>query len=49
MRAALDTLKLLKGARRIAVLGDMLELGAENVWWHQETGRYVMGRADVLI
>lgn len=49
MRAALDTLKLLPGGRKIAVLGDMLELGAEDLWWHRETGRYAVERADILI
>jgi UDP-N-acetylmuramoyl-tripeptide--D-alanyl-D-alanine ligase len=49
MRAALDTLKLLRGKRKIAVLGDMLELGPEERWWHRETGRYTVGRADRLV
>jgi UDP-N-acetylmuramoyl-tripeptide--D-alanyl-D-alanine ligase len=49
MRAALDTLVLLPGKRKIAVLGDMRELGPESEWWHRETGRYVIGRADRLI
>src|SRR5262249_44236114 len=49
MRAALETLKVLKGTRKIAVLGDMLELGTDALWWHQETGRYVVGRADFLV
>jgi UDP-N-acetylmuramoyl-tripeptide--D-alanyl-D-alanine ligase len=49
MRAALDTLRLLKGTRKIAVLGDMLELGQDALWWHQETGRYLVGRADFLV
>ncbi len=49
MRAALDTLTLLPGKRKIAVLGDMRELGPESEWWHRETGRYVVGRADRLI
>jgi UDP-N-acetylmuramoyl-tripeptide--D-alanyl-D-alanine ligase len=49
MRAALDTLKLLPGKRKIAVLGDMLELGPEDRWFHRETGRYAMGRADRLL
>ena len=49
MRAALDTLKRLPGRRKIAVLGDMLELGPEDEWWHRETGRYVVGRADRVI
>ncbi len=49
VRAALDALKLLPGERKIAVLGDMLELGREDLWWHREAGRYVVGRADLLI
>ncbi|MFN2633589.1 MAG: UDP-N-acetylmuramoyl-tripeptide--D-alanyl-D-alanine ligase [Thermoanaerobaculia bacterium] len=49
MRAALDTLKLLAGTRKIAVLGDMLELGPEERWWHRETGKYAVGRADRLV
>jgi len=49
MRAALDTLKLLPGTRKIAVLGDMLELGAEDRWFHEETGRFAVGRAERLI
>ncbi|HYR45763.1 MAG TPA: UDP-N-acetylmuramoyl-tripeptide--D-alanyl-D-alanine ligase [Thermoanaerobaculia bacterium] len=49
VRAALDTLKLLPGKRKIAVLGDMLELGAEDLWWHREAGRYAVGRADRLV
>jgi UDP-N-acetylmuramoyl-tripeptide--D-alanyl-D-alanine ligase len=49
MRAALDTLKLLEGSRKIAVLGDMLELGPEERWWHREAGKYAAGRADRLV
>lgn len=49
MRAALDTLKLLRGTRKIAVLGDMLELGPEERWWHRDAGRYAVGRADLLV
>jgi UDP-N-acetylmuramoyl-tripeptide--D-alanyl-D-alanine ligase len=49
MRAALDTLKQMGGTRRIAVLGDMLELGREDLWFHREAGRYAVGRADELV
>ena len=49
MRAALETLARLPGSRRIAVLGDMLELGAEEARWHRETGGAAVGRADLLI
>jgi UDP-N-acetylmuramoyl-tripeptide--D-alanyl-D-alanine ligase len=49
MRAALDTLRLLAGTRKIAVLGDMLELGPEDEWWHQDAGRYAAPRVDRLV
>ncbi len=49
MRAALETLAALPARRRIAVLGDMLELGAEEERWHRETGALVAGRADLLV
>jgi UDP-N-acetylmuramoyl-tripeptide--D-alanyl-D-alanine ligase len=52
MRAALEalaTLATLPGSRRIAVLGDMLELGADEDRWHRETGAAALGRADVLV
>ncbi|MEO8431795.1 MAG: UDP-N-acetylmuramoyl-tripeptide--D-alanyl-D-alanine ligase [Acidobacteriota bacterium] len=49
MRAALDTLALLAGTRKIAVLGDMLELGSEDLWWHRDLGRYAAGRAALLV
>lgn len=37
------------GGRRIAVLGDMLELGASAGELHREVGRDVAGNADVLV
>lgn len=49
MRAALETLNLVGGSRRIAVLGDMLELGPQDLWFHRDAGRYVVGRADRLV
>lgn len=48
MQAALSVLKTAKG-RRIAVLGDMLELGDESVRLHKQVGAYVNGCADVLV
>jgi UDP-N-acetylmuramoyl-tripeptide--D-alanyl-D-alanine ligase len=48
MRAALDELTRAPG-RRIAVLGDMLELGPGEVAFHEEIGAYARERADVLI
>ncbi|HDD43758.1 MAG TPA: UDP-N-acetylmuramoyl-tripeptide--D-alanyl-D-alanine ligase [Candidatus Desulfofervidus auxilii] len=38
MKAALETLKQFNG--RIAVLGDMLELGEETSFWHKELGKW---------
>jgi UDP-N-acetylmuramoyl-tripeptide--D-alanyl-D-alanine ligase len=49
VRAALETLATLPARRRIAVLGDMLELGSEEARWHREAGGEVFGRADFLV
>ncbi len=49
MRAALETLASVPATRRIAVLGDMLELGAEEERLHRETGKQVAGRAELLL
>ena len=48
VKAALDLLADLPG-RRIAVLGDMLELGEEELSGHQAVGTYTIGRCDQLI
>jgi UDP-N-acetylmuramoyl-tripeptide--D-alanyl-D-alanine ligase len=50
MRAALEVLRLApKGARRIAVLGDMLELGDHAPRAHDEIGSLAGKSADVVI
>ncbi|HVF78400.1 MAG TPA: UDP-N-acetylmuramoyl-tripeptide--D-alanyl-D-alanine ligase [Solirubrobacteraceae bacterium] len=52
MRAALDDLAAsgVPGGRRIAVLGDMLELGPDEVRYHEEIGAYAEERGvDVLV
>ena len=49
MRAALEALGAVAANRRIAVLGDMLELGADEQEWHRGVGRLVPGRADRLV
>jgi UDP-N-acetylmuramyl pentapeptide synthase len=51
MRAALDDLAATARGRRVAVLGDMLELGPQEHEMHEEIGRYARERAgvDVLV
>ena len=48
VRAALDYLALLPGTR-ILVLGDMKELGADEVRLHEEIGAHARGRCDRLV
>ncbi|MGN5631315.1 UDP-N-acetylmuramoyl-tripeptide--D-alanyl-D-alanine ligase [Streptomyces sp. AC154] len=47
-RAALDTLAAITGHRRIAVLGAMLELGADSEAEHRAVGEYAAARADLV-
>ncbi|MDT0319053.1 UDP-N-acetylmuramoyl-tripeptide--D-alanyl-D-alanine ligase [Streptomyces millisiae] len=47
-RAALDALAAIDGRRRVAVLGEMLELGAASVAEHRAVGEYAASRADVV-
>ena len=49
MHAALDTLRQLPGKRKVAVLGDMLELGPYAIEAHQHLGEFVASVADVLV
>jgi UDP-N-acetylmuramoyl-tripeptide--D-alanyl-D-alanine ligase len=51
MRAALDALVEITppGAQKIAVLGDMLELGPDSPKLHAEIGAYAAARVDHLI
>jgi UDP-N-acetylmuramoyl-tripeptide--D-alanyl-D-alanine ligase len=49
MYAALDTFKGLPAERKIAVLGDMLEIGKYTIEAHENIGRRVTDVADVLI
>jgi UDP-N-acetylmuramoyl-tripeptide--D-alanyl-D-alanine ligase len=48
LEAAVVALTLLPGRRRVAFLGDMLELGASGPDRHREGGRALAGRVDVL-
>ena len=50
MRAALKVLKDLPGAgRRVAVLGNMLELGPDSLKYHREVGALAADCADTLV
>jgi UDP-N-acetylmuramoyl-tripeptide--D-alanyl-D-alanine ligase len=50
MRAALDDLAATAHGRRIAVLGDMLELGPDERRWHREIGDHARQRGvDLLV
>jgi UDP-N-acetylmuramoyl-tripeptide--D-alanyl-D-alanine ligase len=50
MRAALDDLSASASGRRVAVLGDMLELGPDEARFHAEIGAYAARRGvDVLV
>jgi len=48
-RAALDTLAAIKAGRRIAVLGEMLEIGEDSAGEHRAIGKYAATRADVVV
>jgi UDP-N-acetylmuramoyl-tripeptide--D-alanyl-D-alanine ligase len=50
MRAALDDLAASASGRRVAVLGDMLELGADEIGFHEQIGAHAaQAGVDVLI
>lgn len=49
MTAALDLLKSLPAKRKIAVLGDMLEIGKYSIFAHENIGKLVPEAANILI
>lgn len=49
MDAAIEVLKDIEGKRKIAVLGDMLELGKFTVEEHRLVGEKIFGVADILV
>lgn len=48
MKAALETLKALPSQRKIAVLGDMLEIGKYTLEAHEKIGKIAAGFVDLL-
>lgn len=49
MKASLSVLSSFNGNKKIAVLGDMFELGSYSEKGHREVGIYARGKADILI
>jgi len=50
MRAALKVLESFdRASRKVAILGDMLELGDLEKKWHREIGSFAAGKADLVI
>jgi UDP-N-acetylmuramoyl-tripeptide--D-alanyl-D-alanine ligase len=49
VRSSLDALASIAGRRRIAVLGEILELGARSASEHRAAGRYAARRADLVV
>lgn len=49
MKASINVLKSFKGNRRIAVLGDMFELGKYSEKGHREVGLEIKDKADILV
>jgi UDP-N-acetylmuramoyl-tripeptide--D-alanyl-D-alanine ligase len=48
-RASLDALAAIEGRRRIAVIGEILELGDESEAEHRAAGEYAGSRADIVV
>ena len=49
VEAALETLSALEGRHKVAVLGDMLELGAFEAAGHEQVGRQAATMVDLLV
>jgi UDP-N-acetylmuramoyl-tripeptide--D-alanyl-D-alanine ligase len=48
-RSSLDALAAIEGTRRIAVLGEILELGNQSESEHRAAGKYAASRADIVV
>lgn len=49
MRASIATLNLIPATRKVAILGDMLELGEKSGQYHFEIGEYATEYVDIII
>ena len=50
MRSAIDLLQATKGMRKIAIIGDMLELGQDSKFYHEQIGGYAAQKnVDLLM
>lgn len=49
MQSSLDVLSAYKSGRRVAILGDMYELGDESEKAHFEVGKYANDKVDLLV
>lgn len=49
MKSSLEVLSSYKSGRKIAILGDMFELGTESEKAHFDIGRYAADKVDILI
>ncbi len=49
LRSAIETLALARDRRRVACVGDMLELGASGPQLHHEAGAFIGSRVDLLL
>jgi UDP-N-acetylmuramoyl-tripeptide--D-alanyl-D-alanine ligase len=49
LKSALELLREAEASRRIAVIGDMLELGESELDYHRESGRAIPKEVDVVI
>lgn len=49
MKSSIDVLETYKNGRRVAILGDMYELGSKTKEAHKKIGEYAAGKVDYLI